>query len=44
MRPIRKTTLALATLTLLLAGCGTEAGNGKGEVATECRRPPPRPR
>lgn len=30
MRPIRKTTLALATLTLLLAGCGTEAGNGKG--------------
>lgn len=30
MRPIRKTTLALATLTLLLAGCGTDAGNGKG--------------
>ncbi|WP_406219786.1 hypothetical protein [Streptomyces canus] len=30
MRPIRKTTLALATLTLLLVGCGTEAGNGKG--------------
>ena len=30
MRPIRKTTLALATLTLLLAGCGTEAGNDKG--------------
>jgi hypothetical protein len=30
MRPISKTTLALATLTLLLAGCGTDAGNGKG--------------
>ncbi|MFF0091061.1 hypothetical protein ACFYSF_14030 [Streptomyces canus] len=31
MRPIRKTTLALATLTLLVAGCGTEAGNGNGK-------------